>query len=139
MEAHFFTLCEAATQAAGSLNILGTFDTFLFDEMPNVIHCKAFASLLRFTRSEAGIHVVRLAFIDADGKPSGQLHEEKITVKFNDASAAFSSLTYPFLAKINEMRFDEYGDFSVDLSIDGTHVASCPLFVRKRMGGTSRA
>jgi hypothetical protein len=133
MDVHFFTLCEAATECQGSLNVLGTFDVIRIDEVPYVVRCKSFAASLRFGRNDTGPHVLRLAFVNDDGKHVGDIAEATINVKFSDDTLNLSSVNYPFVAKIVELRFTEYGDYSIDLSVDGKHLASCPLFVRKRV------
>ena len=63
------SLCDAATEAQGKLNILGTFDTIFSQKLPAVCsHC-AVALRVRFSRIEKGEHKIKLNLVDEDGKP----------------------------------------------------------------------
>ena len=69
MHVEIFTLCDAATvDAAGKLNILGSFDNLSAASEP-IVHMQcALALKLRFARIEEGQKRFRLAFVDSDGK-----------------------------------------------------------------------
>src|SRR5438552_18027531 len=68
MRVEIFTLCDAATtDAAGKLNILGSFDRLNAREAPVTHPQCALALKLRFERLEEGQKRVRIAFVDSDG------------------------------------------------------------------------
>src|SRR5947209_20267284 len=67
MQLEIFTLCDAATEHAGKLNIIGTFDSLRAFEAP-VSHPQcAITGRLRFEAIEEGEHRVMLTFADEDG------------------------------------------------------------------------
>ena len=69
MKTELFCLCDAATEAAGKLNVLGAFDRVWTREIPATLaHC-AVAARVRFSRIEEGTHRIRISFSDDDGHP----------------------------------------------------------------------
>jgi hypothetical protein len=67
MQLEIFTLCDAATEHAGKLNIIGTFDALRALEAPIAHPQCAIAGRLRFEQIEEGNHRVSLTFADEDG------------------------------------------------------------------------
>jgi len=67
MQLEIFTLCDAATEHAGKLNIIGTFDVLRGLEAPFAHPQCAIAGRLRFEQIEEGNHRVSLTFADEDG------------------------------------------------------------------------
>jgi hypothetical protein len=67
MQLEIFTLCDAATEHAGKLNIIGTFDALRGLEAPIAHPQCAIAGRLRFEQIEEGNHRVSLTFADEDG------------------------------------------------------------------------
>jgi hypothetical protein len=124
MEVEIFSLCDAATHSAGKLNILGAFDMIASRKFPMVYpHC-AIAIRMRFDRTEAGDHKVRINFIDADGKPVMPALEGNITVKF---AATAQSVCANMVLGINGLKLEKPGHYAVDLSIDDRHEKSLPV------------
>src|SRR5256886_13193557 len=67
MQLEIFTLCDAATEHAGKLNIIGTFDALRAFEAPISHPQCAIAGRLRFEQIEEGENRVTLTFADEDG------------------------------------------------------------------------
>src|SRR2546423_10476585 len=67
MQLEIFTLCDAATEHAGKLNIIGTFDALRAFEAPISHPQCAIAGRLRFEQIEEREHRVTLTFADEDG------------------------------------------------------------------------
>jgi hypothetical protein len=128
MNVEIFTLCDAATlDTAGKLNILGSFDRLNAAAEPIVhMHC-ALALKLRFERVEEGQKKFRLAFVDLDGAAVMPPLEGTAQVQFqgNDSSSTVS-----MALGIQQLKLPKFGEYSIDLAIDGRHEASIPLFVR---------
>jgi hypothetical protein len=128
MLVEIFSLCDASTSENGKLNILGAFDTIWVRQFPAVYpHC-AVAIRIRFLAVEKGDHKVGLRLIDMDGKDvlppaGGSLHL--------DLSEGLSSGSSNLILNIQSMKLDKTGEFSLELSIDGEHAFSLPLFVRQ--------
>jgi hypothetical protein len=130
MRVEIFTLCDAATlDAAGKLNILGSFDRLNAREEPVVHPQCALAIKLRFERIEEGQKQIRIAFVDQDGASVVSNVEATTQVRFqdNDPSAAVS-----LALNIQQLRLPRFDEYSIDLAIDGRQEASIPLFVRRQ-------
>jgi hypothetical protein len=128
MHVEIFTLCDAATvDAAGKLNILGSFDRLNAATEPIVhMHC-ALALKLRFERVEEGQKRFRLAFVDSDGKAVMSPLDGTAEVRFQDND---STSTVSMALGIQQLKLPQFGEYSIDLAIDGRHEASVPLFVK---------
>lgn len=129
MIVEIFTLCDAATESAGKLNILGTFDTITANAAPVVHpHC-TLASRIRFSRVEEGSHKVRINITDADGRLVAPPLEGTLTIRFgaNDQTAVTNLVLH-----IERLKFETAGEYSIDLAVDGRQERSLPLFIRLR-------
>jgi len=128
MNVEIFTLCDAATlDTAGKLNILGSFDRLNAAAEPIVhMHC-ALALKLRFERIEESDKKFRLAFVDSDGAAVMPPLEGTAQVRFQDND---SSSTVSMALGIQQLKLPKFGEYSIDLAIDGRHEASIPLFVK---------
>ena len=128
MNVEIFTLCDAATvDTAGKLNILGSFDHLNAAAEP-IVHMQcALALKLRFERVEEGQKKFRLAFVDLDGTAVMPPLEGTVQVQFqgNDSSSTVS-----MALGIQQLKLPKFGEYSIDLAIDGRHEASIPLFVK---------
>jgi len=129
MKVEIFTLCDAATvDAAGKLNILGSFDRLNATTTP-VIHPQcALAIKLRFQRVEEGQKRIRITFIDQDGVTVMPNVDATVDVRIagNEPSGAVSVVLN--IQQLKLPRLDE--EYSIDLAVDDRHEASAPLFVR---------
>lgn len=130
MRVEIFTLCDAATQdAAGKLNILGSFDRLNAREEPVVHPQCTLAIKLRFERIEEGQKQIRIAFVDQDGASvmSNVEATTQVQCQDNDPSATVS-----LALNIQQLRLPRFDEYSIDLAIDGGQEASIPLFVRRQ-------
>lgn len=126
MKVEIFTLCDAATDQHGKLNILGSFDTIWSKTVPCTHPTCAVAIRLRFPSIEEGNHKFRLTFTDADGQPLMQPLEGDIPVKMSpDQISSVRNLVVSFRG----IELKEFGEHSIDFAIDGRHEASIPLFM----------
>jgi hypothetical protein len=127
MKIEILTLCDAATvDTAGKLNILGSFDRLNAPAEPITHpHC-ALAVKLRFERIEEGPKKIRLTFVNADGAPVMPPIDGTADVRFQgpEPSAAVS-----FALNIQQLKLPRFGEYSIDLAVDGRHEGSVPLFV----------
>ena len=129
MHIDLFVLCDAATDWMGKLNILGTFDTIQAAEVPAMHpHCTV-AGRVRFQRIERGVHPMRITVVDSDGQPVVNPFEGELRANFPDA---LSSHAINFVITLQRLRFEKFGEYSIDLSIDGRQEASLPLTIRER-------
>jgi hypothetical protein len=126
MKVETFVLCDAATDCVGKLNILGTFDSIHARQTPAVHPQCAVAIRLRFDRSERGDHKVRVNMIDADGGLVIPSLDAMLQVGIPDRA---SSCAINMVLNLHSLRFNRYGEYSIDLQVDSEQVASLPLFV----------
>lgn len=132
MKVEIFVLCDAATDYQGKLNILGTFDSLWSRQAPAVHPLCAIALRMRFQKIEEGGHVVRISIIDEDGKPVIKPVEANISIQFQNTSP--SSLSTNMILNLQRLNFPHYGEYSIDLAVDGRHEASLPLYVHEIPG-----
>jgi hypothetical protein len=129
MNIELFVLCEAAADHQGKLNILGTFDSIHGRALPVVHpHC-AVALRLRFSKSEEGGHLIKVNIIDEDGKSVVPPFETKGNVRFGDLPR--TSIAVNMILNLQGLKFERFGEYAVDLSVDGVHVSSLPLIISK--------
>jgi len=127
MKVEIFTLCGAATtDAAGKLNILGSFDRLNATQTP-VMHPQcALAIKLRFERVEEGTKSIRIQFVDADGKSVMPTLNTTSQVQFRPSD---STATASLVLVIQQLKLPKFGEYSIDLAVDGHHEGYIPLVV----------
>ncbi len=120
-------LCDAATDYNGKLNILGTFDTIVTNQLPAVHPQCSIALRLAFSRIEEGSHKLKLNFVDEDGKfvmPSIDMPVDVLI------PSEVNFLVRNFIINIQQLKFEKPGQYSIDLAINGRQELSIPLQVR---------
>jgi hypothetical protein len=127
MHVEVFALCDAATSHAGKLNLLGVFDTIYAQDIPVTHPACSIAIRLRWDRIEANQqHRIRLQFVDEDGRDVIPTWEGRIHVQSpHDRSSVASDLTL----NLQQTAFNQYGQYALDLAINGRLEASLPLYV----------
>lgn len=128
MDIQVAVLCDAATDSAGKLNILGTFDTINTSQMPAIHPQCSVALRMVFNRVEDGAHKLKLNFVDEDGKlimPSIEIPVQIAVPEDTDFQAR------NFVINIQQLKFDKPGLYSIAIGLDGRHEGSIPLFVRR--------
>ena len=129
MHVEVFSLCDAATADRGKLNILGAFDTIGAAKMPAVHPQCSVALRIRFDNIEKGEHKVSVNFVDADGRHIIPTANGTIRINFPDEQRSSSA---NLILNIQGLKIEKYGEYSIDLAIDGRSEASLPLFVKER-------
>ena len=126
MDVEIFALCDAATDNAGKLNLLGAFARINTRSFPLVHpHC-AIALRVRFDRIEEGNHRVKISLIDADGTSVIPGIDGNIGIKFPDD---VHSVCANMVLNMNGLKFDQAGQYSIELALDGRHEKSLPVNV----------
>lgn len=129
MRIEIFALCDAAIGDFGKLSMLGAFDTIWAVKTPLVHPQCAIALRIRFERIERGEHKVVVHFVDSDGKNVMPPAQGAITMNFSDEQ---SSGAANLILNIQGLKLEGFGEYSIDLAIDGQQKASLPLFVKER-------
>ncbi len=126
MDIEVFTLCDAATESAGKLNILGSFDRIITRQLPTIHpHC-AIALRIRFDRIEEGEHRVKINLVNDDGKAVFPGLDGNISVKIPPDG---QSICANMILNLNGLKFENAGQYSIDLAIDGRHEKSLPIYI----------
>lgn len=126
MRVSVFTLCDYAKAEGQKMNIIGTFNTIFASEAPIVYPLCALAIILRFEKIEEGAKTLRISFIDTDGKPVMPTLSPQLNVQF---SGAQSEATVQFALVMQQINLPRFGEYSIDLAVDGRQEASTPLYV----------
>jgi hypothetical protein len=127
MNVQVAVLCDAATDDNGKLNLLGSFDTIYARELPAIHPQCAVALRVTFFSADEGNHKLRLNFIDADGRSIMPGIDIPVTVALPE-DMHFG--TRNFIVNIQQLKFEQPGPFSVDISLDGQSQAGIPLLVK---------
>ena len=129
MKIEVFSLCDAATADFGKLSMLGAFDAIWAKSVPTVHPQCAVALRIRFESIERGEHRITVNFVDSDGKHIIPPASGSIKVSFPDDNRSGSA---NMILNIQGLKLERFGEYSIDLAIDGRSEASLPLFVRER-------
>ncbi len=129
MNVELFVLCDAATDYQGKLNLLGTFDSIWAKQMPVVHPSCAVALRIRFLKIEDGEHKVKISIVDGDGKAVVRPVEAGVNIQFKNTP--LTSMATNMILNLQGLNFPVYGEYSIDLAIDGRHEVSLPLYVNK--------
>src|ERR1043166_6451007 len=128
MKIELLTLADFAADYGGKLSIIGIFDTIFARQMPAVHpHC-CLAVKMRFDREEEGEKRIRLLICDDDGKLALPAMEIPINVTM---PPGVESNTIQIVANIAGMKIESFGEYSIDLELDGRHEGSTPIFARQ--------
>lgn len=127
MEIQIATLCDAATDYNGKLNLLGTFDTIFASQLPAVHMQCSIALRIVFNKIEEGAHKVKINFVDEDGKFVMPSIDMPIDVAMPE-EANFQSRN--FIVNIHQLKFEKPGQYAIDIAVDGRMETRIPLQVR---------
>lgn len=128
MEIQVATLCDSAMDYNGKLCVLGTFDTICSRGAPIVHPQCALALRVCFKSEDEGEHELAIRFIDADGKTLIGPLQTRINVKLpNDGYF----ITRNIVINLQRLKFEEVGQYSIDVSADSKILTQIPLRVMK--------
>jgi len=120
-------LCDAATNEHEKLNLLGAFDTIFAPKLPAVHPQCSIALRITFSQEDEGNHVLRLNFVDADGRSIMPGIDLPCTITLAGDS---HFVTRNFVVSIQRLVFDRPGLYSLDVAWDGESRTSIPLMVK---------
>ena len=127
MNVDVFTLCDFAQNTPGNkMNIVGTFNRIFARQIPAVHPLCALAVLMRFEQIEQGTKNIRVSIIDSDGRPVVPILEAQLNVQISPKE---SDASVPLAVVIQQISLPRFGEYSVDLAVDGRQEASIPLYV----------
>src|ERR1044071_3724767 len=121
-------LCDAATDDNGKLNLLGAFDTICTQQLPAVHPQCSIALRVTFFSGDEGKHELRFNFVDADGRSIMPDFPPLPVDVVLPEDMHFG--TRNFIVNLQQLKFDNPGLYSIDVSLDGQPQASIPMLVR---------
>lgn len=129
MKVEIFSLCDfASADASGKLNIIGVFDTVWAKNVPAVHGLFTLVARIRFDRIEEGLKKIKISFVDADGNAIMPVIETQVSVQTGPFG---TSPIAQVVSLMSQIRLPNFGEYSVDLAVDGRQEASTPLFLRE--------
>lgn len=129
MDVEAFLACDAASDQFGKLSVLGAFDAIMAPAAPVVHPQFSIALRIRFKKSESSNHPFRLNVIDEDGKSIfPKPFDGNVNVQIQDAE---SSAVINVVVNLRDVKFEKFGRYSIDLTMDGKMRGSLPLFVKQ--------
>ena len=128
MQIQLAVLCDAATDYAGKLNILGTFDTLITSHLPAVHPQFSIALRLTFQKHEEGKHAIQMNFVDEDGKSVMSPLEMHLDVTVPDDTIFLSRNA---VITMQNLPLNKPGLYSVEISVDGVRMTHIPLLVKQ--------
>jgi hypothetical protein len=129
MDVEAFLVCDAATDQLGKLNVLGAFDAIMARTAP-VVHPQFSVALrIRFHKSESANHPFRLNIINEDGKSIlAKPIDGNLNVQIQQAD---ESVVVNLVGNFRDIKFENFGRYSVDLTMDGKQRGALPLFIKQ--------
>ena len=129
MKVEIFSLCDfASADAVGKLSIIGIFDTIYATQVPAAHGLCALAARMRFDKIEEGLKKIKISFVDSDGKLIMPAIETQINIQ---VPPNLPNSTAQIVSIMMQIRLPNFGEYSVDLAIDGRQEASTPLYLRQ--------
>ncbi len=128
MKIELFTVSDFAADYAGKLTVVGIFDTIAAREAPVVHPAWAIAIKARFEKSEEGLKRIRLSITDEDGRTVATPFELNVDAR---TQADQHSGTFQLVANIGGVKIERFGEYSIEIAIDGRREGDIPLFVRQ--------
>ncbi|NBR84577.1 MAG: hypothetical protein EBS84_16570 [Proteobacteria bacterium] len=134
MDVQIASLCDSAADYGGKLCLIGAFDTILVRQFPAQHPFCSVALRIVFRDTDEGKHVLRVNLIDDDGQNLLPKIEAPIDIRLPE-NQFFASVNLVF--NLQGMRFTKPGQYSIDITLDGTMMARIPLQVLVMAEGTA--
>ena len=131
MKIEVFALCDFAADYGGKFSVVGVFDTFFAQQLPARHPFCCIAVRMRFERIEEGPKRAKLSICDQDGKSLIPPIEIPIQVTM---PPGHDSNTIQVVGNLGGVTLEQFGEYSVDLAVDGRHEGRLPFFVRRPEG-----
>ena len=132
MEVLVATLCDSANDYNGKLCLLGCFDTICAQQLP-VVHPQCSLALrICFRPEDEGSHEFNIAFIDDDGGEVMPSFKPNIQVGFPKDSFF---VTRNLVLNIQRLKFQNAGQYSIDVKCDDVMITRIPLRVLQAESG----
>lgn len=129
MNIEIASICDAATANSpdGRLNMLGAFDRVFPPKFPFVIPQCSAAFRVRYLRSEAGPHKLRLTFEDVCGHPIVPPMESEIPLK--EVAPGFDTAAVNLVLNLQGLQIARPDKYIIRLAMDDEELVNLPLYI----------
>lgn len=127
MKVEVFSLCDAATDQFGKLNVLGCFDLICSPGEPVVHQACTIALRIRFSQVEQGFHSLRITLSDDDGQNIIPAMNGNFEIRMAPEAVSFAQ---NLIFNMQALEFPRYGDYSFNLYLDNKLIDSLPIYLR---------
>lgn len=131
MDVEIFALCDFAQDVSGKLTIIGAFDTIFARELPVRHPLLCVALRMRFPVYQLGDHDICISLQNQDGDNVIPPFSGKLSVNGIGNDSGLADLA----VHLNGIQFEREERLRAQLTVDGTDMASVPLYVRKMPAG----
>ena len=83
---------------------------------------------LRFEGDEKGTHKIVVNFVNADGKHIMPTLNGNMNINFPDTQRSAAA---NLILNLQNLKFEKYGEYSIDLGVNGRNEFSTPLYVKE--------
>jgi hypothetical protein len=129
MNVQIAILCDAASvDVNGKLNIMGAFDQVFAPREPLMHNTCTLVVKMQFEHIEEGAKALRILFVDHDGKEILPAINGKVDVKM---LPGLRTASVQIVGTIQQLLLPHFGEYSIDVALDGLVVASIPLYARQ--------
>ncbi len=126
MNTEILLFCDAAKDIGGRMSILDAVDTVIGPELPVIVKRCSVVARFRIAKVEEGMHNFKLIIIDMDGSSVVNM-EGNFNMRMSEgADSAGANL----IIDMNNLKFENNGEHSISVAIDGQEISSIPLYVR---------
>jgi hypothetical protein len=126
MKVEILTFCDSAEDLEGRLNVLATYDRIRVPSTPFLLPETTIAVRLRFWREEGRLHSLSLRLMGPDGQILTVPTSLPVQLK---GEFIEEGLPYNLVVKAKEIKFEEFGEHSLDLYVDNQLTARLPMSV----------
>ncbi|TLU83194.1 MAG: hypothetical protein FDX30_09055 [Chlorobium sp.] len=122
-----FLSCDGANDSRGKLNILGTFNSINSEVIPVALPCFYIIGIIRYKKNEIGIHKVDVKIMQNNNVIFSALEGQEI--EFNDFDGN-DTFNMNIIVNVIGCEFKNYGEYYINLQIDGILLAKSTLYIK---------
>jgi hypothetical protein len=111
------------------MTVVDAFCVLESGELPVCLGMCSVAAKMQFDRTEEGTKRIGISFIDDHGKPAMASLETTLDVKVPSGAP---TATVPFAFLVKQLSVPAFGQYSVDLAVDGRVEASAHVYARQK-------
>jgi Family of unknown function (DUF6941) len=123
------TICDFAAKYGEKLCLTGVCDIFHSPKAPVQVSRFFIVSRIRYNISEEGEHITKFSIVDQDGQPIVPPIIDKKTIQLPKNLPISPGCIDTIILNMNGIVIPKFGEYSVQLVVDGSELASQPLYL----------